>query len=332
MQSGDNLPLYGICCMMEEMVHQAPWLTSSGPAPPMPLSRTIPVAPRCYCLLTHYPFFTLHFKARPACPVRCWECVQCRVRGVATLVNTWSASGPMAAQVLHTVMGLEHMQATNAFLLSTLSDTPYVGRGLTYVGNGRPQQGGAAGENVQSSSSLPASAAETRALGRSAAAAADEERRRRSLPAAGTSGAASSSAARPPAPAVSPSAPEQPKAGHPPAAQQAAGAQPGAAVQPADTGQPPGSPETGEGRRSGDAGPAERKPPSRLNSQHRRSQSWGAGSDGGSDPAHVSPGSSAERPDPRRMMRLASKRMQAAAAQAGAIITQPVTSLLTLGD
>ena len=70
LQSGDNLPLYGVCCLMEEMVHQPPWLCSTGPAPAMPLTRSIPVAQRCYCLLTHYPFFTLHFKARPPLPCR----------------------------------------------------------------------------------------------------------------------------------------------------------------------------------------------------------------------------------------------------------------------
>ena len=67
LQSGDNLPLYGICCMMEELVHQPPWLLRSQPMPAMPLTRTIPVAQRCYCLLTHYPFFTLHFKVCCCC-------------------------------------------------------------------------------------------------------------------------------------------------------------------------------------------------------------------------------------------------------------------------
>lgn len=29
-----------------------------------PLSRYLVVAPRCYCLLTHHPFFALHFRVR----------------------------------------------------------------------------------------------------------------------------------------------------------------------------------------------------------------------------------------------------------------------------
>ena len=62
LQAGDNLPLYGVCCYMEEAVQQPPWLLQTGPRAPLPLAHTIPVAPRCYCLLTHYPFFTLHFK------------------------------------------------------------------------------------------------------------------------------------------------------------------------------------------------------------------------------------------------------------------------------
>lgn len=66
MQVADNLPLYGVCCYMDEMVHRAPSIlrtsSRSGPAPP--LSRYLMAAPRCYCFLTHYPFFSLHFKAR----------------------------------------------------------------------------------------------------------------------------------------------------------------------------------------------------------------------------------------------------------------------------
>ena len=59
----DNLPLYGVCCYMDEAVHRPPALLGDhlGEVIP-PLTKHLVAAPRCYCLLTHYPFFTLHFK------------------------------------------------------------------------------------------------------------------------------------------------------------------------------------------------------------------------------------------------------------------------------
>ena len=196
------------------------------------------------------------------------------------------------------------MQSTNAFLMSTLNDTPYVGPGLTYIGQApaeRPRSvspaHAAAADDRQSTSSLPASAAATRALGWSAAAAADEERRR-SHAAAGTS-------------AQQPGGRQQP---------QGAGVQPGAAQSSAEAGQPGGAGwEMGAAGGAADAKQAEQRPPSRQGSAHRRSRSWSSAGEGRADPAHVSPGSASERPDPRRLVMLASRRMAAAqaAAQAG---------------
>lgn len=63
LQVADNLPLYGVCCYMDEVVHRPPALVGNpagGVIPP--LTKHLVAAPRCYCLLTHYPFFTLHFK------------------------------------------------------------------------------------------------------------------------------------------------------------------------------------------------------------------------------------------------------------------------------
>lgn len=48
---------------MEEMVHRPPALLNElFPDHNAPLSRYLISAPRCYCFLTHYPFFPLHFK------------------------------------------------------------------------------------------------------------------------------------------------------------------------------------------------------------------------------------------------------------------------------
>lgn len=65
LQVADNLPLYGVCCYMDEMLHRAPSLLKAKyPDCNMPLSRYMVSAPRCYCFLTHYPFFSLHMKVR----------------------------------------------------------------------------------------------------------------------------------------------------------------------------------------------------------------------------------------------------------------------------
>lgn len=63
LQSGNDMPLYGVCCYMEEMVHRPPsMLKAKYPDCNMPLSRYMVAAPRCYCFLTRYPFFSLHMK------------------------------------------------------------------------------------------------------------------------------------------------------------------------------------------------------------------------------------------------------------------------------
>ncbi len=62
MQVADNLPLYGVCCYMDELVHRPPTVLRSTDSLLTPLSRYLVAAPRCYCFLTHYPFFPLHFK------------------------------------------------------------------------------------------------------------------------------------------------------------------------------------------------------------------------------------------------------------------------------
>ena len=65
----DNLPLYGVCCYMDEMVHRSPAvLASAYPNSNKPLSRYLVAAPRCYAFLTHFPFFSLHMKVGPRLP------------------------------------------------------------------------------------------------------------------------------------------------------------------------------------------------------------------------------------------------------------------------
>ena len=69
-QVADNMPLYGVCCYMDELVHRPPAiLRSLFPEHNAPLNRYLVAAPRCYCLLTHYPFFSLHLKVFP----KAWE-------------------------------------------------------------------------------------------------------------------------------------------------------------------------------------------------------------------------------------------------------------------
>ena len=67
-QVADNLPLYGVCCYMEEMLHRPPSLLKAKyPDCNIPLTRYMVAAPRCYCFLTHYPFFSLHMKVCSRC-------------------------------------------------------------------------------------------------------------------------------------------------------------------------------------------------------------------------------------------------------------------------
>jgi DENN (AEX-3) domain len=73
-------PLYGVCCYAKELVHRPPALArDSFPQSNAPLARYMVTAPRCYCLLTRYPFFELHFR------------------------------------VLHTVLGLERLDRMSTF-------------------------------------------------------------------------------------------------------------------------------------------------------------------------------------------------------------------------
>ncbi|GMH45903.1 hypothetical protein BSKO_13866 [Bryopsis sp. KO-2023] len=63
-KGGDDLPMFGICYYVNQMVHMPPGLSRSPKfnAKRMALKRHLVVAPRCYCLLSRYPFFDLHFQ------------------------------------------------------------------------------------------------------------------------------------------------------------------------------------------------------------------------------------------------------------------------------
>lgn len=62
-KAADNLPMWGICCYVDEMVHRPPpMLAAQFPENNKPLSRILVAAPRCYAFLTNFPFFSLHMK------------------------------------------------------------------------------------------------------------------------------------------------------------------------------------------------------------------------------------------------------------------------------
>ena len=105
-QAADNLPLYGVCCYMEEVVHRPPTILRGSNSPLPPLSRYLVSAPRCYCFLTHQPFFSLHFKAgscaQQACPLKLgclWPvhglpcCMMMRANHVSHCMASTSPSG-----------------------------------------------------------------------------------------------------------------------------------------------------------------------------------------------------------------------------------------------
>lgn len=89
-------PLYGVCCYARELLHRPPALArDTFPGATAPLARYMVTAPRCYCLLTRYPFFSLHFS------------------------------------VLHTILGLERLERMAAFAGEAalgLVHNPVVGR------------------------------------------------------------------------------------------------------------------------------------------------------------------------------------------------------------
>jgi len=62
-QAGGNLPLYGICMYSEEVLHRPPVLARERYSNcKAPYRQCLIAAPRCYCILSQYPFFPLHFQ------------------------------------------------------------------------------------------------------------------------------------------------------------------------------------------------------------------------------------------------------------------------------
>jgi hypothetical protein len=63
LKAAGNFPLYGVCWHVREMLHRAPGLAGGRyRACRAPFRSCMIAAPRCYCLVTHYPFFDLHFR------------------------------------------------------------------------------------------------------------------------------------------------------------------------------------------------------------------------------------------------------------------------------
>jgi hypothetical protein len=62
-QVADNFPLYGCCWYVREMLHRPPCLARARyRSCRAPFRQCMIAAPRCYCLLSRYPFFELHFR------------------------------------------------------------------------------------------------------------------------------------------------------------------------------------------------------------------------------------------------------------------------------
>lgn len=73
-QATERLPLYGVCVYVDEFVFLPPPISGEAVAATrLGLSRHVVAAPRCYCLLSHYPFFPLHFQVglTPTRPTLC---------------------------------------------------------------------------------------------------------------------------------------------------------------------------------------------------------------------------------------------------------------------
>jgi hypothetical protein len=64
-QVAGNLPMFGMCCYSKELIHRAPYLARGKFANcKAPFRQCLIAAPRAYCMLSHYPFFELHFHGR----------------------------------------------------------------------------------------------------------------------------------------------------------------------------------------------------------------------------------------------------------------------------
>jgi len=64
LQVADDSTLYGCCILVEEIIHKPSGLISmisDGQASPSSRSRHILTTRRCYCILSRFPFFELHF-------------------------------------------------------------------------------------------------------------------------------------------------------------------------------------------------------------------------------------------------------------------------------
>ncbi|KAF6252579.1 hypothetical protein COO60DRAFT_515548 [Scenedesmus sp. NREL 46B-D3] len=71
----DNFPLYGCCWYVHEMLHRPPYLARGRyRSCHAPFRQCMIAAPRCYCLLSRYPFFELHFRVSRS--ARCSACCE----------------------------------------------------------------------------------------------------------------------------------------------------------------------------------------------------------------------------------------------------------------
>ncbi|KAG1652095.1 hypothetical protein FOA52_001016 [Chlamydomonas sp. UWO 241] len=67
LRAGGGLPLYGCCAYVDEVIHRSPLLAQpSYPSAAAPYRKCLISAPRCYCLVTRYPFFSFHFQVLSA--------------------------------------------------------------------------------------------------------------------------------------------------------------------------------------------------------------------------------------------------------------------------
>eukprot|EP00210_Caulerpa_lentillifera_P007520 g7186.t1 len=60
---GNRLPMFGVCYLVNQMIQTPPGLVRNGVCDfGRFTSKHLVAAPRCYCLLSRYPFFKLHFQ------------------------------------------------------------------------------------------------------------------------------------------------------------------------------------------------------------------------------------------------------------------------------
>ncbi len=88
--------MFGMCCYSKELIHRAPYLARGKYANcKAPFRQCLIAAPRAYCMLSHYPFFELHFHVSRGAARRARLAAR---RAALARFCAWAAAPPLPAR------------------------------------------------------------------------------------------------------------------------------------------------------------------------------------------------------------------------------------------